>query len=135
MGFLLIVATFFSIAIPITVAAEALLGLLYAVIRKQPKVVTIAMILLANTITLLPLWMIATFIDGDFNLLAIIFTEIIIWLVESAILYLTQRRSIPFWEAAVLSLILNGTSFLMGLFLPFKDSPISIILHELDSFL
>jgi hypothetical protein len=119
MGVLLIVASIFSLAIPITVTVEAILGLLYAVIRNRSKLTTITMVILANMITVLPLWAVASFISGDFHVLLIIIAEIIIWFVESVILYLTQRKTIRFWEAALLSLTLNGISTLIGIFLPF----------------
>jgi hypothetical protein len=119
MALLLAVAAIFYIAIPITMAIEMILGLIYAAIRKRSKLTTLTMIVLANTITLLPFWSITSNISGDFQIIFIIFAEIIIWMVESVILYLTQRKTIRFWEAALLSLILNGTSALIGLILPF----------------
>jgi hypothetical protein len=118
MGLLLAGATIFYIAIPITMAIEVILGLIYSVIRNRSKLTTTTMIILANTITLLPLWSIIRNINGDFQIIFIIIAEILIWLVESVILYLTQRKTIRFREATLLSLILNGISTLIGFFLP-----------------
>jgi hypothetical protein len=119
MAILLIIASFFSPAILITVIIEAILGLLYAVIRNRSKLTTITMVILANMITILPFWAVASFMSGDYHVLFIIIAELLIWFVESVILYLTQRKTIRFWEAVLLSLILNGISTLIGLFLPF----------------
>ena len=119
MGVLLIVASIFSLAIPVTITVEAILGLVYAVIRNRSKLTTITMVILANMITVLPFWAVTSFISGDYHILFIIIAEILIWFVESVILYLTQRKTIRFWEAALLSLLLNGVSTLIGLFLPF----------------
>ncbi len=119
MGLLLIIATFFSFAIPITVAAEMILGLFYAIFRNRSKVSTLTMVFLANTITLLPFWAVTSFLGGEVNILGILLMEILIWLVESAVIYLTQRRSIRILEAGLLSLILNVCSLLIGLILPF----------------
>jgi len=118
MGFLLVAASYFSLAIPITVAIEAILGLIYAIFRKRAKLTTVTMVILANMVTLPPFWAVSYFISGDFNFIVFIVAEIIIWLVESGVLYLTQRKTIRFWEATLLSFILNGISATIGLLLP-----------------
>ena len=118
MGFLLVAASFFSLAIPIAVIVEATLGLIYAIFRKRSKLTTVTMVILANMVTLPPFWAASYFISGDFHIIVFIVAEIIIWLVESGVLYLTQRKTIRFWEATLLSFVLNGISALIGLLLP-----------------
>ncbi len=117
MGILLVFASIFYIAVPITLAIEGFLALLYAIFRKRSKITTLTMVALANMITIPILWMGANMLGGENLTLFTAVAEIIIWLVESAILYLTQRDSLPFREALLFSLILNGCSYLIGLFL------------------
>ena len=52
------------------------------------------------------------------GIVLLIIAELVVWIVESAILYLTQRETISVREALGLGLLLNATSLLTGLFLP-----------------
>ena len=47
----------------------------------------------------------------------LLFFEVIIWLGESVMIYLPQRKEMTFKEALGISLLLNATSFLIGLML------------------
>jgi len=118
MGLLLIFASFFSIPIPITLAVELILAFIYTRLRKRSILTTLTMVAVANTVTLPILWFGANVMSSSYNLLVIAVAEILIWLVESTILFLTQRKSVPFKEMLFLSFILNLLSFLLGLILP-----------------
>ena len=119
MGILLILASFFSILIPITLLVELFFVLLYVIIKKRSILTMLTMTALANMITLPFLWMVPNFGGESYIPLFTLFAEIIIWIVESLVLYLTQRKSVRYWEMLLLSLALNGCSFILGLLLPF----------------
>ena len=53
------------------------------------------------------------------NMAVPVFLEFVIWLVEGGILAAALRKDAKFWEALVLSLVLNLASFGIGLLMPF----------------
>jgi hypothetical protein len=57
-------------------------------------------------------------VAGSYSILYLIPAEIVIWLIEGGVFYLTQRKHIPFKEALALTFVLNLASFLLGLLLP-----------------
>ncbi len=102
----------------LTVLIEGILGWLYAWRRKVDKLRMITIVILANMITL-PALVLALQLPRDVpSLLLLGICELIIWLLESVILYFTQSQSIRFREALGLSFGLNAASFLTGLILP-----------------
>lgn len=108
-----------NLALPMTIVIELLLAVVYALKRKRPLLITIALTALANVITQYGLWAsLNAFHDQDVLELTI-GLEIVIWGIEALILYLPQRKDISFKEAALLSLVLNVVSFSLGLLLPF----------------
>jgi hypothetical protein len=117
MGLLLVLASCLYLAVPITLAIEGFLALLYAIIRKRSKITTLTMVALANMITVPILWMGASMLVGENTILFTAAAEVLIWIVESVIFCLTQRDSVRFREMLLLSLILNGCSYLIGLLL------------------
>jgi hypothetical protein len=117
MGIFTFLVSFISIAVPVTIAIEGLLALLYAILRKRSKITTLTMVSLANLVTVPIFWFSAPNTIASNYIIFTIIGEIVIWLMESAILYLTQRDSTRFQEMLLLSLILNGCSFLIGLLL------------------
>lgn len=119
MGLLLIFASFFSIAIPITLAVELILALIYARLRMRSILTTLTMVAVANTVTLPIFWLGANVMSSSYSVILLVIAEILIWLVESTILFLTQRKRVRFKEMLLLGLILNLLSFLLGLILPF----------------
>ena len=119
MGLLLIVASIFSIAIPITLSVELILAFIYTRLRKRSTLTTLTMVAVANTFTLPIFWLGANFMSSGYSVLVIVVAEILIWLVESTILFLAQRKRVPFKEMLLLGFILNFLSFLLGLILPF----------------
>ena len=104
-----------SLSILITVAIETVLVLIYAQIKKHSKLTMFTMVLLANLVTQVGLLYSVQAMQSGFSLVMIGLVEIGIWFVESLILYGTQLKSVSIKEAMMISLILNGVSFWVGL--------------------
>jgi hypothetical protein len=116
---ILALGTWFSWIVAVTAVLEILLGLLYAWRRDLPKLRLATMIVMANTITLMGMLFFSETNTAAYQIGLLAAVEVVIWLVEAAILYLTQRRSLSIKEAALLSLLLNGFTFIVGLAAPF----------------
>ena len=104
-----------SMSILATVAIEAVLALIYAQIKKHSKLTMFTMVLLANLVTQVALLYSIQAMQSGFPLVVTGLVEIGIWFDESLILYGTQMKIVSFKEAMVISLILNGVSFGVGL--------------------
>jgi hypothetical protein len=111
-------ALIFSTGAFIGLVIENVIALIYTKIRNRPRIETLTFVTLANMVTLPALW-IAAFYIGGYEFYALLLIEVVIWIVETVILYILQRREIDLKEAALLSLSINGASFLIGLLLPF----------------
>jgi hypothetical protein len=98
----------------ITLVVELLLGTGYVLWRKRPIPVVLTVILLLNLITQPLLWISISGFNGMYPLMALLFAEGIVWLVEAGGLYLSQRNSMKFTEALLVSLALNAASFMVG---------------------
>jgi hypothetical protein len=70
-----------------------------------------------NLITQSLLW-IALNLFFSHYLIALLVSEILIWLIESILLYSFPANQLGFMEALFLSLSMNLTSFALGWFLP-----------------
>jgi hypothetical protein len=111
-------ASYFSLAIPATVVLELMLAAVYVRIVKRETLTTLTTVAAANLITLPALWFgLNIFAEGN-SWAGLLFAEVFIWIGEAILLFLTQRRRLSWREAALLSLLLNGASFLIGLLLP-----------------
>lgn len=110
-------ALIFSTGAFIGLAIENFIALIYTKIRSRPKIETLTFVTLSNMVTLPALWITAFFIGG-YDIYTLLFIEAVIWIVETLVLYILQRREIDLKEAALLSLAINGSSFLVGLLLP-----------------
>jgi hypothetical protein len=97
---------------------ELLLGGLYAALRKRPAVLVLTVILLLNIITQPALWLTLSGFSGQYPFIALIFAELVVWLVEGGGIFLALRNKIGFGEALIVSLVLNAASFGIGLLLP-----------------
>ena len=115
----LAVGTWFSWIVAATAGIEILIGFLYAWRRGLPRLRLVTMILLANTFTLIGLLFFSKVNTTTYNIGLLAPVEGVIWLVEAVILYFTQRQSLSIKEAALLSLLLNGVTFVVGLVVPF----------------
>jgi len=110
----------FSLTLPLTVLVEIILAAGYAKLRQRSMLTVLTLVFLANSITQ-PLLLLALSIEdsrGQMDaLIYLLLLEILIWLGEAVIFYFPQRKEITFKEALSVSLILNATSFLVGLVL------------------
>jgi hypothetical protein len=109
---------YFDLALPLTEAIECLLVLGYTHFRKKPRLEGFTIVLLMNLLTQPPLWFALNSSSAHHSWLVFAIAEGFIWLFESVIFYLTQRRSYTFKEATAVCLMLNGLSLTIGLLLP-----------------
>jgi hypothetical protein len=108
---------YFNLGLPVTLAIELTIGLVYVLWRKRPWLRVLLAILLMNLVTQPVLW----FAVKEFRLTTCIFAyllELVVCLVEAWILYRVLRKTAKFSEVFLLSLAMNLTSFGIGLLLP-----------------
>lgn len=91
--------------------------LLYAALQKRPAGILLRASLVANALTQFMLWVALTIFFRHY-LITLMVTEIIIWLVESALMYFLAKGQLNPVHAIVLSFFMNGASFVVGWFLP-----------------
>ena len=108
---------YFSLALPITVAIEGVVYLIYAWLRQRPRLEGFTAVLLANLLTHPWLWWGIRGLNPADLWVVVIPAELLVWLVEAFVLYFLQRKSLRLAEALGLSLLLNCTSFGVGLLL------------------
>jgi hypothetical protein len=106
-----------TLALPLTIAVESVLAFAYSSLRGKPRLSLVTAVLLINLITLPALWFVLQSLNNS-SLPFLALGEVLIWLFETVLLYLTQRSYLSFKESLILSLGLNGASFLAGLFFP-----------------
>lgn len=105
----------FTVLITIVVEAAVVLG--YSVWHKKPVTPILITSVIANLITQSSLWVVLTLLFRHY-LIALLVAEIIIWLIESYLLYRLPINLLRFQEAIFLSLSMNLASFALGWFLP-----------------
>jgi hypothetical protein len=101
-----------------TLISELVLGAIYALWRKHPKVLFLTVVLLLNLITQPALWLTVSGFSGQYPLIVVLIAELVVWVVEAGGIYLALRKRIGFGEALLVSLVLNAASFGIGLLLP-----------------
>ena len=89
----------------------------YSVIRQKPAGHLLQASLVVNVLTQVILW-IALKIFFRYYLTALIVAEILIWLVESILIYRLSKGQLSPSHAVILSLSMNLASFGIGWFLP-----------------
>jgi hypothetical protein len=119
LGSLLITAaSILPLSMPLTLLIEGAVLAVYCAIRKQPMLAPLTLNLGGNLITQVALWfVIVSQISGTDFWLVILIGEALIVLIEAAILFWPQRRTLTFKQALALSFVLNLISFTVGLFL------------------
>ncbi|HKY54341.1 MAG TPA: hypothetical protein VJM08_08555 [Anaerolineales bacterium] len=100
-----------------TIVLEAAVVLGYSVWHKKPVTPILITSVIANLITQSFLWVVLTLFFRHY-LIALLVAEIIIWLIESYLLYRLPKNLLRFQEAIFLSLSMNLTSLVIGWFLP-----------------
>jgi len=101
----------------ITIIVEGVVVLIYSTWHGKPFRPILISSIMANLITQSLLWIVLNFFFHHY-LVTLCFAEILIWLVESFLLYRFPANRLHFPEAALLSLIMNLASFAIGWFLP-----------------
>ncbi len=115
----LVGSAFISIALLATVAIEVSAATLYALWRKRPVCALLTLVLWVNLITQPATWLALNALGSSTMSNAwTLGLEILVWLVETVILYLPLHKAIPFVEVLMASLFFNALSFLVGLNLP-----------------
>jgi hypothetical protein len=102
----------------ITLVVELLLGTGYVMWKKRSASIILTVILLMNLITQPVLWITISGFSGLSPVILILFAEVVVWLVEAGVLYMSQRTSMRFQEALWVSFALNAASFVVGSLLP-----------------
>jgi len=100
-----------------TIIVEGIIVLGYSIWRKKPLVPILFATTLANLITQSFLRLVLN-LFFHYYLIVLIIAEILIWLVESFLLYRLLANQLRLQEAVFLSLNMNLASFALGLFLP-----------------
>lgn len=113
-----IVTALVSLSLPTVILVEVALTALYAFWRKRSILTLVTLILLVNLLTLPAMWSVLASGTNSSDFITSISMQTFVWLMEGILLYLTQRKSIPFVEAMGLCLVLTLASFLIGHTLP-----------------
>ena len=100
-----------------TVLIEGGIALVYALWRAKPAARLVLAVVIANILTQIILWAALNLFPGQYQV-TLLATEVVIWFIEGAILYLFPDSEMGAVEAFGLSLILNLASFAVGWFLP-----------------
>ena len=103
-----------------TLAIELPIAAAYAQWRRHPAVLLLTIVLGMNVITrlLLSYAVAALYHFTQSTLPWILVCELAVWLVEAALLAIALRKKARIQDALLLSLVLNGASFGIGLLLP-----------------
>lgn len=104
-------------SLPVTIIIEGVVGLGYSSWRKKPIIPILVTSIVANLITQSLLW-IALNVFFRYYLATLLAAEILIWMIESVLLYSFRFNCLNIRESFFLSLIMNLSSFTLGWFLP-----------------
>jgi len=105
------------VTLSITIVTEGIIALGYCIWRKKPVIFILLTTIGANIFTQLLLWG-TLMIFFQHYLAALLFTEMLIWIMETLALYYIPANRLQFSEAMTLSLSMNIVSFVLGWFLP-----------------
>jgi len=89
----------------------------YAIGCKKPLVAVLLTSILANVVTQSLLWVVLNLFFQHY-VITLSFAEILIWLMESFMLYHFSSNQLNLREAVFLSMFMNSCSFVLGLFVP-----------------
>ena len=101
----------------LTIIVEGFIAIGYSLWRKKPVHPILLTSILANVITQSFLWIVLNLFFLHY-LPVLVVVEILIWLVESILLYSVPANQLRLTEAILLSLSMNLISFALGWFLP-----------------
>lgn len=101
----------------LTIFIEGAVVLGYSIRRKKPVLPILLTSAFANLVTQSLLWLGLNLFFRHY-LVTLFFTEILIWMVESVLLYCFPANQLGFKESVLLSLMMNLASFGLGWLLP-----------------
>ena len=101
----------------ITIIVEGIVVLGYSFWQKKPFIPILSSSIIANLITQSLLWVVLNLFFQHY-LISLFLAEILIWIIESAMLYYVPANKLLLQEATFLSLLMNLASFGIGWFLP-----------------
>ena len=101
----------------LTVFLEGCVVLVYCALQKRPAGRLLQASLLINVLTQGMLWLILKIFFQQY-ILTLITAEVLIWLIESVLLYYLMLKQLSLRSAVLLSLCMNALSFGVGWFLP-----------------
>jgi hypothetical protein len=106
-----------SLTLPLTLVVEGIIVTGYARWQGKPLVSLLLTSVLANLLTQSLLWATLNLFPEHY-LITLFTAEMLIWLLESALLHLVPANRLAWREALLLSLGMNAASFGIGWFLP-----------------
>ena len=101
----------------ITIFVEGIVCLVYSIWRKKPIRPILFTGICVNLVTQSFLWIVLNLFFRNY-LVTLLIAEILIWMIESVLLWYIPANHLRFAEAIFLSLIMNLASFVPGWFLP-----------------
>jgi hypothetical protein len=101
----------------ITIIIESLVVIGYSLWRQKPVQPILFTSICGNLITQLLLWIVLNLFLQNY-LVVLLIAEILIWIIESVLLYSIPANHLNLKEAALLSLGMNVFSFALGWSLP-----------------
>ena len=101
----------------VTIIIEGAVALVYSIWRKKPIGPIFITSVIANLITQSLLWIVLNLFFQHY-LVTLIIAEIIIWMIESVLLYGFRFNQLSAKESLFLSLMMNLSSFALGWLLP-----------------
>ena len=105
------------ITLLITIILEGVVVLVYSVWRKKPVRPILFTSICVNIITQSLLWVVLN-LSFRHYLITLFVAEILIWMIESVLLWYIPANRLRFADAIFLGLIMNLSSFAPGWFLP-----------------
>jgi len=105
------------ITLLITIIAESAVVLVYSIWRKKPVRPILFTSIWVNIITQSLLWVVLN-LSFQHYLITLLIAEILIWMIESVLLWFLPANRLRFADAVFLSLSMNLSSFALGWFLP-----------------
>jgi hypothetical protein len=101
----------------ITIVVEGVVVLLYSAVQKKPAGRLLIASIIANMLTQSLLWAILQVFFNHY-LIALFMMEVLIWLVESLLLFHLSKGQMYLKSAMIVSLLMNLASFGIGWLMP-----------------
>ena len=101
----------------VTIIVEGVVVVGYSIWRRKPVCPILFTSVWVNLLTQSLLWLVLNLFFQHY-LIALFVAEILIWMIESVLLYSLPANQLRFADAALLSLSMNLVSFAFGWFLP-----------------